>query len=308
MASSTGSRRSERLPAWLRRPIPVIGQCSRIETVIRKRKLHTICREGLCPNRAECYAKGKVTFMILGDVCTRGCRFCSVRKGTPAPVDEREPAHIAEATRDLGLRHVIVTSVTRDDLPDGGASHYASVIGALRALDPAPVVEVLVPDFRGSTAALETVLAAGPRILSHNMETVRRLYPAMRRGADYDRSLALLAGSKKMDKEVYTKSSFMLGLGESDEELLDAMADLRNAGVDFTAIGQYLRPGLEQEPVREYVHPDRFARLEEEGYRMGFREVTAGPLVRSSYQENDIETDVPAGNTQPPDDRRRTDS
>ena len=308
MASSTGSRRSERLPAWLRRPIPVIGQCSRIETVIRKHKLHTICREGLCPNRAECYAKGKVTFMILGDVCTRGCRFCSVRKGTPAAVDEREPEHIADAVRDLELRHVIVTSVTRDDLPDGGAAHYAAVIRAIRGLDPAPLVEVLVPDFQGSRAAMETVLEAKPRIFSHNMETVRRLYPAMRRGADYDRSLALLAEAKSMDKEVFTKSSFMLGLGETEEELLSAMADLRDVGVDFTAIGQYLRPGLEQEPVREYVHPDRFARLEREGYRMGFREVTAGPLVRSSYQENDIGTAMPAETIDPPDDRRRTDS
>ncbi|MBN1884030.1 MAG: lipoyl synthase [Candidatus Krumholzibacteriota bacterium] len=308
MASFTGSRRSERLPSWLRRPIPVIGQCSRIETVIRRHKLHTICREGLCPNRAECYSKGKVTFMILGDVCTRGCRFCSVRKGRPAPVEAGEPAALAEAARTLGLRHVIVTSVTRDDLPDGGAGHYAAVVRALRALDPAPVVEVLVPDFEGSRTSLETVLEAGPRILSHNMETVRRLYPAMRRGADYDRSLSLLAEVKRIDKEVFTKSSFMLGLGETEEELFGAMTDLRGADVDFTALGQYLRPGMEQEPVREYVHPERFARIERESYRMGFLEVTAGPLVRSSYQENDTGAAVSARTDVTPDVRRRIDS
>jgi len=286
MTFSTGTRRSERLPSWLRRKIPLLAESARIERAVGRRGLHTICREGLCPNRAECYSKGKVTFMMLGGVCTRGCRFCSVATGTPEAVDPGEPRRIAEAAEELGLSHVIVTSVTRDDLPDGGASMFASVIRELRDLESGPVVEVLVPDFRGSVRSLETVLEAGPDIFSHNIETVRRLYPEVRRGADYDRSLGLLAGAS--EREVPTKSSFMLGLGESGEEVEELLGDLRSAGVAYTAVGQYLRPGREQVPVREYVEPERFAALEEKGRSMGFLEVTAGPLVRSSYQENTV--------------------
>ncbi len=189
MTFITSRRRSERLPVWLRRKIPLATESSRIEGAVRRRELHTICREGLCPNRAECYSKGKVTFMMLGDVCTRGCGFCSVTKGKPAAPDRSEPERIAAASDELGLTHVIVTSVTRDDLHDGGASWFAGVIEELRALDPAPVVEVLVPDFGGDLEALDTVLGAGPDIFSHNMETVRRLYSEVRKGADYDRKL-----------------------------------------------------------------------------------------------------------------------
>jgi lipoic acid synthetase len=286
MTSRTSRRRSERLPAWLRRKIPLATESSRIEGAVRRRKLHTICREGLCPNRAECYSKGKVTFMMLGDVCTRGCRFCSVAKGAPSEPDPGEPARIAEASEELGLSHVIVTSVTRDDLPDGGASWFAEVIRELRALEPAPVVEVLVPDFGGDLDALDTVLEARPDIFSHNMETVRRLYPEIRRGADYDRSLLLLSEAKKRKREVLTKSSFMLGLSETAEEVIEALTDLRTAGVDFTALGQYLRPGLDQAPVDRYLTPEEFSELGDKGRSMGFLEVTAGPLVRSSYQEN----------------------
>ncbi len=286
MTFITSRRRSERLPVWLRRKIPLATESSRIEGAVRRRELHTICREGLCPNRAECYSKGKVTFMMLGDVCTRGCGFCSVTKGNPAEPDRSEPERIAAASDELGLTHVIVTSVTRDDLHDGGASWFAGVIEELRALDPAPVVEVLVPDFGGDLEALDTVLGAGPDIFSHNMETVRRLYSEVRKGADYDRSLLLLSEAKKRKREVLTKSSFMLGLGETTEEIYSALGDLRSAGVDFAALGQYLRPGLDQAPVDRYLSPGEFSEIGNRARAMGFLEVTAGPLVRSSYQEN----------------------
>ncbi len=286
MTLITSKRRGERLPAWLRRKIPLATESSRIEGAVRRRELHTICREGLCPNRAECYSRGKVTFMMLGDVCTRGCRFCSVTKGRPSAPDSGEPERIAAASNELNLKHVIVTSVTRDDLPDGGALWFVGVIEALRALDPAPVVEVLVPDFGGDLEALDTVLDAGPDIFSHNMETVRRLYSDVRKGADYDRSLFLLSEAKKRKREVLTKSSFMLGLGETTEEIYSALGDLRSAGVDFTALGQYLRPGLDQVPVERYLPPEEFSEIGNRGRAMGFLEVTAGPLVRSSYQEN----------------------
>ena len=285
MTYRTESRRSDRLPSWLRRRIPSVSECSRVERIIKKYDLHTICHEALCPNRAECYSKGKVTFEILGDVCTRGCRFCSVSKGVPAPPDPREVRHVARAADELGLGHVIVTSVTRDDLPDGGSGHYAAVIRELVALEPRPTIEVLVPDFGGDLAALHTVLAAGPDILSHNIETVPRLYGDLRRGARYDRSLSLLERAKSENEEVMTKSALILGLGESREEILAVFRDLRRAGCDFLAVGQYLRPGMEQVPVQEYIAPRSFQELEDDAYGMGFLQVTAGPLVRSSYQE-----------------------
>jgi lipoic acid synthetase len=285
MTYTIKSRRSNRLPNWLRRRIPTLPECSRIERAINKHNLHTICREALCPNRAECYSKGKATFIILGDICTRGCRFCSVKKGVPAPPDGAEIGHIAAAVDELGLRHVVVTSVTRDDLPDGGSGHYASVIGALKGLDPAPTIEILVPDFGGNDGALDSVLKAGPAILSHNMETVPRLYADFRRGADYDRSLRLLERAKRQCKEVMTKSALILGLGENRDEVIEVFADLRMAGCDFLAIGQYLRPGMEQVPVREYIAPEDFEDLERRAYERGFLQVTAGPLVRSSFQE-----------------------
>jgi lipoic acid synthetase len=289
MTLKTESRRSNRLPDWLRRRIPTLAECSFVESTVKKHDLHTICREALCPNRAECYSSGKATFIILGDTCTRGCRFCSVKKGTPSSPDEREAEGIALAADDLGLKHVIVTSVTRDDLPDGGSGHYAAVIRALKALDPAPTVEVLVPDFGGNEMAAKTVLQAGPDIFSHNMETVRRLYPELRRGADYDRSLFLLAHAKQETEEVMTKSAVILGLGENLREIRMLFGDLRKADCDFLAIGQYLRPGMDQVPVSEYVQPDLFYTLEKEAYRWGFLQVTSGPLVRSSFQDIRIE-------------------
>lgn len=285
MTLQTESRRSNRLPHWLRRRIPTLAECSAVESIVKKHDLHTICREALCPNRAECYSKGKATFIVLGDICTRGCRFCSVKKGTPSPPDQKEAGSIASAADELGLSHVIVTSVTRDDLPDGGSGHYADVIRALKALDPPPTVEVLVPDFGGNGRALKTVLEAGPDIFSHNMETVRRLYPELREGADYDRSLFLLNNAKQENEEVMTKSAVILGLGESRREIRVLFEDLRKADCDFLAIGQYLRPGMDQVPVSEYIQPDLFEDLAEEAYRWGFLQVASGPLVRSSLQD-----------------------
>jgi lipoic acid synthetase len=285
MTVSTKSRRSERLPGWLQRRIPLLGECGPIESVVRGNDLHTVCREALCPNRTECYSRRRATFLILGGVCTRACRFCAVSRGAPHPPDPDEPMRIARAASTMNLENVVVTSVTRDDLGDGGAGVFADTIRALKRLEKPPVVEVLVPDFGGSLESLATVLAAGPEILCHNVETVRRLYAKARRGADYDRSLFLLSESKLIRPEVITKSSLMLGLGETTEEVLEAFRDLRRSSVDCLTVGQYLRPGIEQIRVRSYIPPERFGWFREEALALGFRDVAAGPLVRSSYQE-----------------------
>lgn len=285
MTVSTKSRRSERLPGWLQRRIPLLGECGPIENVVRGNNLHTVCREALCPNRTECYSRRRATFLILGGVCTRGCRFCAVSRGTPHPLDSGEPVRIARAADQMRLENVIVTSVTRDDLRDGGAHAFADTVRALKSLGKPPVVEVLIPDFGGNLESLATVLAAGPEILAHNIETVRRLYATARRGADYDRSLFLLSEAKLIRPEVITKSSLMLGLGETTEEVLEAFRDLRSSSVDCLTVGQYMRPGIEQIRVRSYIPPERFDWFREEALAMGFRDAAAGPLVRSSYQE-----------------------
>jgi lipoic acid synthetase len=285
MTASTKARRSASLPAWLQRRIPLLGECGPVESIVRRNNLHTVCREALCPNRAECYSRGKATFLVLGDVCTRGCRFCSVLRGAPEPPDPGEPFRVAKAAEEMGLSKVIVTSVTRDDLPDGGAGVFAETVRSLKRLAKPPAVEVLVPDFRGSVESIAVVLDAGPDIFSHNIETVRHLYGKVRRGADYDRSLFVLSEAKRIRGEVITKSSLILGLGETTREVLEAFRDLRRSSVDCLAIGQYLRPGMEQVPVRRYIRPERFAWLEKEALKVGFRDVAAGPLVRSSYQE-----------------------
>jgi len=291
MTVSTKARRSTSLPGWLQRRIPLLGECGPIESIVRGNNLHTVCREALCPNRAECYARRKATFLILGGICTRGCRFCAVSKGEPDAPDPDEPIRLAKAAGEMGLRQVVVTSVTRDDLSDGGAAAFARTVRELKRLECAPIIEVLIPDFGGSFKALATVLEAGPDILSHNIETVRRLYRTVRRGADYERSLSILSEAKRIHEEVMTKSALILGLGETAEEVLRAFRDLRRASVDYLAVGQYLRPGMGQVPVREYIPPERFAWFKDEALRIGFREVAAGPLVRSSYQE--IRLDLP---------------
>lgn len=285
MVVSTKSRRSARLPSWLQRRIPVLGECSPIESVVRGNNLHTVCREALCPNRTECYSKRRATFLILGGVCTRGCRFCAIGRGKPFPPDPDEPMRIVQSVALMNLENVVVTSVTRDDLADGGAGAFAETVRSLKRLSKPPVVEVLVPDFGGSLESLATVLAAGPEIYAHNIETVRRLYAKARRGADYDRSLFLLSEAKRIRPEVITKSSLILGLGETTEEVLEAFRDLRRSSVDCLTVGQYLRPGMKQLPVRSYVPPERFDRFRDEALSLGFRDVAAGPLVRSSYQD-----------------------
>jgi len=285
MTVSTKSRRSARLPRWLQRRIPLLGECGPVESIVRGNNLHTVCREALCPNRTECYSRRRATFLILGGVCTRGCRFCAVARGTPQPPDPDEPTRIARAASMMNLENVIVTSVTRDDLGDGGAGAFADTVRALKRLEKPPVVEVLVPDFGGDLDSLAAVLASGPEILSHNVETVRRLYARARRGADYDRSLFLLSEAKLIRPGVITKSSLILGLGETTEEVLEAFQDLRRSSVDCLTVGQYMRPGIEQIRVRSYIPPERFDWFRDEALDMGFRDVAAGPLVRSSYQD-----------------------
>jgi lipoic acid synthetase len=246
--------------------------------------LPTVCDEARCPNRGECYSLHTATFLILGEVCTRGCAFCAVKKGMPVPLDADEPRLLAQAVRELGLRHVVITSVTRDDLPDGGASHYARVVAAVREHCPGVRVELLVPDFAGSEKALATVLAAEPDILAHNLETVPRLYPQVRRGADYQRSLKVLEQAKQLSPKLITKSGVMLGLGEDDIEVEQVLKDLRTMQCDMLTLGQYLSPSLHHVPVARYVNPEEFVSWQRQALSLGFKSVAAGPLVRSSYK------------------------
>ena len=272
-----------RKPAWLKVPFPGGLRYLRLKAMLRASGLHTVCEEARCPNIGECFQAGTATFMILGDVCSRACRFCAVRSGWPVGLDSDEPLRLAEVVQRLGLRHAVITSVTRDDLPDGGAAVFANTIHQIRRLSPTTSVEVLVPDFQGSQQALTTLTAARPDILNHNLETVRRLYPRVRPKAVYERSLKLLACAKALDPAIPTKSGLMVGLGETGEELLQAMADLAAVGCDVLTIGQYLQPSPRQLPVARYYRPQEFRELAEEGQRLGFRHVEAGPLVRSSY-------------------------
>jgi lipoic acid synthetase len=246
--------------------------------------LPTVCDRARCPNRGECFSHHTATFLILGDVCTRSCAFCAVTKGKPVPVEADEPQRLALAVAELGLRHVVITSVTRDDLPDGGAAHYGRVVEALRECCPGVRIELLVPDFRGSREALTTVLASGPDILAHNLETVPRLYPEVRRGADYGRSLKVLEQAKQLSPKIITKSGLMLGLGEESPEIEAVLRDLRHVACDMLTIGQYLSPSLHHAPVARYVNPDEFASWQRQALDLGFKSVAAGPLVRSSYQ------------------------
>jgi lipoic acid synthetase len=251
--------------------------------LLERLRLPTVCQSARCPNRGECFSQQVATFLILGEVCTRGCAFCAVKRGRPSPPEPDEPERLARAVKELGLRHAVVTSVTRDDLPDGGAAHYAAVVRALREHCLETKVELLVPDFGGSKAALDTVLAAGPDVLAHNMETVPRLYPQVRRGAGYRRSLALLRRAKEMSPQV-TKSGLMLGLGERADEIEGVLRDLAAAGCDMLTLGQYLAPSLRHAPVARYAEPVEFAAWRQKALRLGFRSVAAGPLVRSSYK------------------------
>jgi lipoic acid synthetase len=255
-----------------------------VKGLMRSHLLHTVCEEARCPNRGECFSRGTATFLMLGDVCTRACGFCDIANGRPAPPDPFEPSRIASAVRQMGLTFVVLTSVDRDDLPDGGAAQFAAAVAAVKGLDPPPGVEVLTPDFRGRFDSLRVVVEARPDVFNHNVETVPRLYSRVRRGAQLDRSLGLLAAAKILDPALTTKSGLMVGLGEREEEVLLLLSALREAQVDIVTIGQYLRPSRENLPVEEYVPPARFERYREAGERLGFRHVFAGPFVRSSYR------------------------
>lgn len=276
-----------RVPPWARKKYN-IGELAKVKAELRGLGLHTVCESARCPNIGECFKKPTATFMILGDTCTRACRFCAVGKGRPLPPDPVEPRNIAEAVRKLGLRHAVITSVTRDDLPDGGAGHFAEVVRLLREEFPGLVTEVLTPDFKGSEESIRTVIEAGPHIFNHNLETVPRLYKTVRPQAVYERSLAVLKKAKELDAGVYTKSGIMVGLGETEDEVLSLMGDLREAGCGLLTIGQYLRPMKENIEVAEYVLPEVFERYAEAARGMGFVSVASSPFVRSSYNAEEV--------------------
>jgi lipoic acid synthetase len=272
-----------RRPEWLKlSPLdPTI--LGRINRLMRDLKLHTVCESARCPNRAECFARGTATFMILGDICTRNCTFCAVKHGIPQPADPEEPQHIVAAVNKLGLRYAVITSVTRDDLPDGGASQFAQTINAIHEYDSNIPVEVLIPDFKGSTSALQTVMNASPAVLNHNVETMPRLYPEVRPGANYQRSLELLEKARLLNGNLITKSGLMLGLGETRGEVIEVMTDLREAGCHLLTIGQYLQPSLSHHKVVKYIPPEEFQEYQNIGEKIGFTAVISGSLVRSSF-------------------------
>jgi len=255
-----------------------------IKQILREHRLHTVCEEASCPNIGECFGKGTATFMIMGDICTRRCPFCDVGHGRPLPLDADEPMNLARTIAALKLRYVVITSVDRDDLRDGGAQHFVDCIGAVREVSPATQIEVLVPDFRGRLdRALDILDAAPPDVMNHNLETVPRLYRAARPGSDYAHSLRLLQAFKARHADVPTKSGLMVGLGETDDEIIQTMRDMRAHAIDMLTIGQYLQPTPQHLPVLRYLHPDTFTRFEQEAYAMGFRHAAVGALVRSSY-------------------------
>jgi lipoic acid synthetase len=285
---------SATLPGWIRARRLHLGELHEVRSVMARGGLHTVCDEARCPNRSECFARGTATFLIMGDTCTRSCRYCSIAHGRPAPLDPEEPARLAGAVVEMGLSHVVVTSVDRDDLPDGGSAHFAAVIAALRALAPAPTVEVLTPDFRGDLAAVDVVLAAGPDVYNHNVETVRRLYPVVRRQGRYDWALEVLRHVAATGAGAVSKSGLMVGLGEERAEVEQTLADLAAADCRVVTIGQYLRPTSRELPVARYWAPEEFAALAAHGRSLGL-EVVAGPFVRSSYHAEEAFLRVSAG-------------
>ena len=286
-----------RLPEWLRFRLPTSDAFARTRALLDELKLHTVCESARCPNHWECWSKGTATFMIAGDRCTRACGFCAVTTAKPYALEADEPQRVAEATRRMRLRHVVITAVARDDLKDGGAGHFCRTIEAVRSLNPGIVIEVLVPDFNDSDDSIDAVLEARPKIFNHNLETVRRLTPRVRSRATYDRSLSVLAKAKAKGTDIYTKSGLMLGLGETEEELLTAMSDLRSVNCQILTLGQYLQPTLKHLPVVEFVTPDRFQELGHQARAMGFLHVASGPMVRSSYHAEEFRVDTGLSNS-----------
>ncbi|MBW2560494.1 MAG: lipoyl synthase [Deltaproteobacteria bacterium] len=277
-------------PDWLRKRLPTGEITKRTEENLLRNSLHTICQEGCCPNQGECFARGVATFLIMGNVCTRNCRFCAVTSGKPTPLDPGEPERLADEINSMGLRFAVITSVTRDDLPDGGAKHFVEVIHAIREKCPEVGIEVLIPDFNGLPSAVRTIVDAGPEVINHNVETVPRLYPEVRPQAHYDQSVGVIRMIREMNEHMVTKSGIMLGLGETAEEVRMVMADLISAGCDILTIGQYLCPSGDHHPVVEYVRPEIFDEYKRIGMEMGFRDVASGPFVRSSYRAIDSYT------------------
>lgn len=278
-----------RLPEWLRLPLPTTAAYAKTRSLLNDLRLHTVCESARCPNHWECWSQGTATFMIAGDRCTRACGFCAVSTAKPLALEEDEPTRVAEATARMGLKHVVITAVARDDLPDGGAEHFRKTIDAVRARNPGIVVEVLTPDFLDKDEAIDAVLAASPEVFNHNLETVRRLTPSVRHRATYDRSLSVLGKVKaRMGSRLHTKSGMMLGLGETTDEVLEALRDLRGVGCDMLTLGQYLQPTLKHLPVVEFVPPARFAWLGEQAEALGFVHVASGPKVRSSYHAEEF--------------------
>jgi len=273
-----------RKPDWIRVRVPANGEAQRVKQLLREQKMHTVCEEASCPNLPECFGKGTATFMIMGDICTRRCPFCDVAHGRPNPLDADEPRHLAESINALGLRYVVITSVDRDDLRDGGAGHFVDCIQEIRTSSPATKIEILVPDFRGRMEkALEILKATPPDIFNHNLENVPRLYKEVRPGSDYQWSLDLLKKFKAIVPSVPTKSGIMVGLGETNDEVCAVMRDLRKHGVDMITIGQYLQPSRSHLPVKRFVTPEQFNRFHDYGNQLGFANVASGPMVRSSY-------------------------
>jgi len=279
-----------RLPEWLRIKLPTSDTFAHTRSLLDELKLHTVCESAKCPNHWECWSKGTATFMIAGDRCTRACGFCAVATAKPLALEADEPARVAEATKRMKLKHVVITAVARDDLKDGGAEHFQQTIEAVRAANPGTIIEVLTPDFLDQDEAIEMVLAANPHIFNHNLETVRRLTPSVRSRATYERSLSVLKKVKaRRGAGIYTKSGVMLGLGETEEELFTAMEDLRGVGCDILTLGQYLQPTLKHLPVVEFVSPERFANYKQVAEKMGFAHVASGPMVRSSYHADEFQ-------------------
>jgi lipoic acid synthetase len=284
-----GSKPRPRLPDWLRITLPQSDSFARTRSLLDELKLHTVCESAKCPNHWECWSKGTATFMIAGDRCTRACGFCAVSTAKPLALEADEPLRVAEATRRMRLRHIVITAVARDDLADGGANHFRQTVEKVRELNPGIVIEVLVPDFNDHDVSIETVLAANPHIYNHNLETVRRLTPDVRHRATYDRSLSVLRKVKsRRGDAIYTKSGLMLGLGETEDELQMAMRDLRAASCDILTLGQYLQPTLKHLPVVEFVSPEKFAEYKVSALEMGFIHVASGPMVRSSYHADEF--------------------
>lgn len=274
-------------PDWLKIKIKSGSNTGNVNNILKKYNLNTVCAEAGCPNACDCFNRGTATFMILGKNCTRNCKFCKVTKAEPEDVNELEPSNIAQAIKEMNLKHTVITSVTRDDLPDGGAGHFASTILEIKKNCPNVTIEVLIPDFKGDYESLKTVIRAKPNVLNHNIETVPDLYSAVRPMALYGRSLELLKRVKEIDSSIFTKSGFMVGLGENEEQVIALLKDLKNVNCDIITIGQYLQPSKAHFELVEYVHPDTFKRYENIAKDMGFKYVASGPLVRSSYHAED---------------------